>query len=241
MTASRPMLCGTIARRVRSVLFLTPLLVLSLMCRDPACAETSYGIQVGAYQDLDHAVDRVNHLKRLGYNAFYQYETVRGKGQWYRVYIDRFPTRKQAREKARVLRDLELIEDHDIRRLEDGSSAPAAKKAPKEPPRSSGALERAKDHAPSARPEKDVVYLLHISSFKERPHAVAEARRLEEAGHKAFYVEEDLAGGHWFRVYIGQYESEKAARAAGERLAQEGLISYFKPLKIDRATLSDAQ
>lgn len=241
MAASRPMLCGLLARRVRGVLFLTPLLVFSVMRWTPACAETSYGIQVGAYQDLDNAVDRVNHLKRLGYNAFYQYETVRGKGKWYRVYIDRFPTRKQALDKARVLRDLELIEDHDIRRLEEGSAARDAKKALKEAPGSAGAPERAKDEAPSTGPGKGVVYLLHVSSFKERPHAVEEARKLEAAGHEAFYVEEDLAGGHWFRVYIGKYDSEQAARAAGERLEQEGLISYFKPMKIDRASLSDSQ
>ena len=204
---------------------------------DRAWAESSYGIQVGSYQDLDNAVDRVNYLKRLGYGAFYQYESVKGKGKWYRVYIARFSTLDKAREEARVLRDLGLIDEHDIRRLHNGASSPVSRPAvkkkkarPAEPP--------AETSSPAPpRSEKDVVYLLHVSSFKERAHAVEEAGKLQKAGQKAFYVEEDLASGHWFRVYIGKYASEKEARAAGERLRQDGLVSYFKPLKIDRAGL----
>lgn len=206
---------------------------------DRAWAESAYGIQVGSYQDLDNAVDRVNYLKRLGYGAFYQYETVKGKGKWYRVYMARFSTLNKAREEARVLRDLGLIDEHDIRRLHDGASSPAGRPAAKKA-RPAETPAEASSPAPS-RSEKDVVYLLHVSSFKEKGHAVKEARKLEKAGLKAFYVEEDLASGHWFRVYIGKYESEKEARAAGKRLRQEGLVSYFKPLKIDRAGLSGGE
>jgi len=226
---------GTILTPARTLSLLLVLLALS-GGPDRALAGSAYGIQVGSYQDLDNAVDRVNYLKRLGYGAFYRYETVQGKGKWYRVYIARFSTLDKAREEARVLRDLELIEAYDIRRLRNGASSsvspPAAKKA-----RPAGPPAEAPAPAPSGSPE-DTVYLLHVSSFKEREHAVEEARKLEKAGQRAFYVEEDLASGHWFRVYIGKYESEKAARAAGERLEKEGLISYFKPLKIDRAGLS---
>ncbi len=203
---------------------------------DRAWAESSYGIQVGSYQDLDKAVDRVNYLKRLGYGAFYQYETVKGKGKWYRVYMARFSTLDKAREEARVLRDLGLIDDHGIRRLHNGASSPVGRPAVKKARPAAEPQAETSSPAPS-RPEKDVVYLLHVSSFKERAHAVEEARKLEKAGQKAFYVEEDLASGHWFRVYIGKYESEKEAHAAGERLRQDGLVSYFKPLKIDRAGL----
>ncbi len=221
MAATRPIMYRTADRVVRGLLFLV--LALSVMPRDRACAETSYSIQVGAYQDLDSAVERVNYLKRLGYDAFYQYESVRGKGKWYRVYIDRFSTRKQAKEQARVLHDLELIGDHTIRRLQ--SASPAS--APSPPGSKKG------------RSKPNVTYLLHVSSYKKEPHAAEEVLKLEKAGHKALYVEEDLASGHWFRVYIGKYDSEKAARTAGERLKEEGLISYFKPLKIDRAALSE--
>jgi cell division protein FtsN len=77
-----------------------------------------------------------------------------------------------------------------------------------------------------------------VSSFKEKEHAVKEVLKLEKAGQKAFFVDEELAGGQWFRVYIGKYDTEKEARAAGEALKKKGLVSYFKPLEIDRSALS---
>ena len=114
-------------------------LLLSVIPWDRACAETTYGIQIAAYQDLDRAVERVNYLKRLGYSAFYHYETVRGKGKWYRVYIARFPTRKEAAEEARVLQDLKLIKEYEIRSLKNGASAPVETgKAPAKRPGGEG-------------------------------------------------------------------------------------------------------
>jgi cell division septation protein DedD len=233
----------TLAVRGRGFILVLGALILCAALPGRARADTAYGIQVGSYQDLDNAVERVNYLKRLGYGAFYQYESVKGKGKWYRVYIARFTTLEKAREEARVLHDLGLIGNHDIRRLHEGASSPvklpAHKKGPADKPRTGTGSGTA-----STDPKRTggkVVYLLHVSSFKEREHAVEEARKLEKAGRKAFYVEEDLASGRWFRVYIGKYESEKAARAAGEQLKQQGLISYFKPLKIDRASLPDRE
>jgi cell division septation protein DedD len=228
----------TLAVLIRSLSLVLPALVFSAIPWDRSLAATDYGIQVGAYQDLDHAVERVNYLKRLGYGAFYHYETVKGKGKWYRVYIARFPTREQAREEARVLQDLKLIDDYDIRRLKGGTSTPAKpEQEPETPPAKPRTATQPQKTSPPAA-ERGVVFLLHVSSYKEQAHAVEEAQKLENAGQKAFYVEEDLASGHWYRVYIGQYETEKAAREAGARLKEQGLISYFKPLEIDRETLS---
>lgn len=237
MAASKPIMCGAIPMPVRKVCLLLFVMVLSLLIPGGAGADNEYGIQVGSYQDLDNAVDRVNYLKRLGYEAFYRYETVKGKGKWYRVYIARYPTRKQAEEEARVLRDLKLIEAFDIRMLSDEPSKPAAQAA--QPPKQSKPAPQTKD--PAGKKPEGVVYLLHISSFKEKEHAEKEAQKLEKAGQKAFYVDEELAGGRWFRVYIGKYSTEEEARTAGERLKKQGIVSYFKPLKIDQAALSGKQ
>lgn len=221
------------ALRVRSVAFLLLIGFLSAAPFTPVHAETSYGIHIASYQDLDEAVERVNYLKRLGYGAFYRYENVPNKGKWYRIYIARYPTRTQAKEEARSLQALELIEEFEIRRLEKGGTARV--ESPESPQPSK--------QAPAATPgsSEDMVFLLHVSSFKEKGHAVEEVVTLEKAGQKAFFVEEELAGGRWFRVYIGKYETEKKARAAGEALKAKGLISYFKPLEIDRSTLSEGE
>ena len=86
-----------------------------------------------------------------------------------------------------------------------------------------------------------MVFLLHVSSNREKENAVKEARRLESEGLKAFFVEEDHADGRWFRVYLGKWETEAEARAAGAKLKERGTITYFKPLKIDRAALSGGE
>ncbi len=232
MAASKSIMCRTIPVQVRRVFLLMFVMVLSLLTHNAAWAEKEYGIQVGSYQDMDNAVDRVNYLKRLGYEAFYRYETVKNKGKWYRVYIARYPTLKKAEEEARALRDLKLIEAFDIRLLRDEPAKPAAQAAKP--------VKQEKPAPPSKKTE-EVVYLLHVSSFKEKEHAEKEARKLEEAGQEAFYVDEELAGGRWFRVYIGKFDTEGEARSAGEQLKKQGTVSYFKPLKIDRAALSEKQ
>ncbi|MFO7783372.1 MAG: SPOR domain-containing protein [Thermodesulfobacteriota bacterium] len=233
MAASKPIMRWTISMPVRNVSLLLFIMVLSLLIHDVARAENSYGIQIGSYKDLDNAVERVNYLKRLGYEAFYRYETVGDKGKWYRVYIARYSTREQAEEEARLLRELKLIDAYDIRLLRNGPSKPAARAAT--PPK------QEKPPSPPGKETEGLAYLLHVSSFKEREHAEEETQKLEKAGQKAFYVDEELAGGRWFRVYIGQFNTEKAARAAGEQLKEKGTVSYFKPLKIDRAALSGKQ
>jgi len=243
MSVSRPFLHEALATLVRSVsrlLPVLPVLFLSAVPWDTARAETAYGIQIAAYQDLDHAVERVNYLKRLGYSAFYHYETVREKGKWYRVYIARFPTRKQAGEEARVLQDLKLIQDYEIRTLRNGASA-LLKPPPSGP---SPAVDRkasaAREPADSGKQGK-MVYLLHVSSYREKPNAVKETQHLKAGGLKAFFVEEDLASGTWFRIYLGKWDTEALARAEGNRLKKQGIITYFKPLKIERAALSGGE
>lgn len=218
--------------------FLLLIGVISAASFSPVHAETTYGIHIASYQDLDEAVNRVNYLKRLGYDAFYRYETVPKKGKWYRIYIARYPTLTKAKEEARALQALDLIQEFEIRRLENGKSAPTetSEPAPVEPPKPTKPASTAKP--PPAGLSEDKVFLLHVSSFKEKEHAVEEVMKLEGAGQKAFYVDEELAGGQWFRVYIGKYATEKEARAAGEALKQKGLVSYFKPLEIDRSALS---
>ena len=235
MVPLKPLREGAMALRVRSVAFLLLIGFLSGAFLTPVHAETSYGIHIASYQDLDEAVSRVNYLKRLGYGAFYRYETVPKKGKWYRIYIARYPTLTKAKEEARALQALDLIQEFKIRRLENGGSAPTERSEPTPPPPSRPGSKA--EAAPPADPG-DTVFLLHVSSFKEKEHAVEEVVKLEKAGQKAFFVDEELAGGRWFRVYIGKYETEKEARAAGEALKDKGLVSYFKPLEIDRSALS---
>jgi cell division septation protein DedD len=58
-----------------------------------------YSIQVGAVRNLDDAVNMTDSLKRGGHDVFYRYEKIKGKGKWYRVYIERFGSKEDAEKK----------------------------------------------------------------------------------------------------------------------------------------------
>ncbi|MBW1766700.1 MAG: SPOR domain-containing protein [Deltaproteobacteria bacterium] len=173
-----------------------------------------YSIQVGALENLDNAEKMVNNLKRLGHNAFCRHETTKGKGKWYRVYIERYGSRKEAEKEARVLKNLDLISAYFIKAIEETTQT----------------------DPPEGEHDKKVCYL-HVNSFKEKPNAEKKVKELEKHGYKAFLLAEEISGENWFRVYIGEYDNEKGARKIGLELKKRGIISYFKPIAIDKNAL----
>jgi cell division septation protein DedD len=214
-------------------------------------AGTQYSIQVAATQDRAAAEKKVTELAKLGHNAFFRQETIQGKGQWYRVYVERFSSKAEAEKEARTLKSLGLISDYAVRPLGETQEASEPAKAAarpeggKEPkPRTPGAGREAvkagqgpKDGAvpresPSAeRQDKKPgpgVHYLHVGSYKEKENAEKSVQELVKHGQKAFLVEEGPAGGKWFRVYVGEFETEQEAGRAGAALKERRLITYFK-------------
>ena len=173
-----------------------------------------YSIQIGALESLENAESMVNNLKNLGHNAFYRYETKKGKGNWYRVYIERFGSRKEAEKEAKVLKNLDLISSYLIRAIEEKTQT-----------------------APLDSKDDKKVYYLHVNSFKQKANAEKKVKMLEKHGYKAFFLAEEISGENWFRVYIGEYDNEKGARKIGLELKKRGIISYFKPIAIDKNAL----
>jgi len=154
-------------------------------------------------------------LKKLGHNAFYRHEEVKGKGRYYRVYVERFKSREEAEKEAKVLKQLELISDYLIRVI--GETTPI------------GSRERGGN-------KKN--FYLHVWSFKERSNAEREVHRLKGLGSKSFMMAEEISGEKWFRVYIGAFHDEKKARRTGSELMAKGVILYFKPIRIDPKTIA---
>lgn len=76
-----------------------------------------YSIQIGAFKNLDYAVVETNRLKRLGCDAFYRHETIKNKGKWYRVYIERYGSRGEAEKEAKRLTHLGILSYYYIRAL----------------------------------------------------------------------------------------------------------------------------
>ena len=174
-----------------------------------------YSIQVGAFKELDNAMRRVKQLKELDYNAFYRDKDIKGNGKWYRVYIDRYGSKKEAEKEAKNLINSGLISGYSVKLIDEKSTA------------GPGTIE----------PDKKVYYL-HVNSFKEKTNAERSVQRLEKRGFKTFFVAEKISVKNWFRVYVGEFDDEKEAEQAGLKLKEEGLISYFKTIVIDKKRLS---
>jgi cell division septation protein DedD len=168
-----------------------------------------YSIQLAAFKNYDNVVKRINELKRFGHNAFYRHETVRGKGRLYRVYIEKFDSKEQAENEARILKELELISGYSVKALNDKRAKTSDKR----------------NGDPNAGN-----YYLHVGSYKTKVNAENEVQRLLKSGHDAFMSKAKVLGENWFRVCVGGFKDEKEARKMGSDLQKKGVIFYFKPL-----------
>lgn len=206
------LLCEAKHQRRVSIISVSCLLFFAFVMAEMVHAEEKfYSIQVAAGRNRESAVDLVSKLKRLGYEAFYRHEAVRGKGTWYRVYIERYSTKREAEKEAKILKKLELISKYAIRAVD--------KKA-----------------KPETRVDErgDAVFYVHVGSFNNRANAEKLAELLKINGYKAFSIEEEISDKTWFRVYIGEYSDQKRAEEVGTELREKGFISYYKTLMIEK-------
>jgi len=175
-----------------------------------------YCLKVSSLKEKANAEEVVNTLQKAGYNAFYKFENVEGKGDWYRVYLDGYQSREAAEKEAKKLTASGIISGYEIKRKMDGIQTP----------------EPLKEDAKKA-------FFLHVASFKVSAKADEEVRRLTGSGFKAVSNEVEVSGEQWFRVYIGEFSTEKEAREKGKELIQQGVITYFKPMLLDKAVEPD--
>jgi cell division septation protein DedD len=63
-------------------------------------------------------------------------------------------------------------------------------------------------------------YSVQVSSWSSEQKAKIEADVLTRAGFPAFFEKANVGGGEKrFRVYIGRYDSDRAARGSAEKMA----------------------
>jgi cell division septation protein DedD len=201
-------------------------LFLALAAAPPCRGATFYSIQVAASPDKATAEQTSEQMKRMGHHAFVRLETIPGKGQWHRVYVERFGSKAAADKEAAALKSLGLLNECYVRALKD---EPEAAISPHRAPR------RQENHA------SGTFHFIHFGSFKEKENAEKEVARLGKNGHKAFYVEESSAGSRWFRTYVGDFADMREAHRTGSRLKEKGVISYFKVISFDRGGDSTAK
>jgi|GEM_PF-2269193 len=78
----------------------------------------------------------------------------------------------------------------------------------------SGSAKRAVPSAQSRKP-----YLVQVSSFRKLTQARALESTLKRKGYSAFVmsVEVSKTKGHWYRVFLGDYQTAETARAAAQK------------------------
>ena len=175
--------------------------------------EGPYSIQLGAFRDHSYAVELVNSLKSLGHDAFERKERFGDNETIHRVYIEKFQSRRAAYREAKSLKDLDLISEYSIKSLgkAGGVKGPA---------------------------ESAVVYYLHVGSYKQKDNAEKKVEMLENQDCRAVVVEEAISGETWYRIYLGEFKDEEEARRFGAKLKDKVVISYFKPIPINKKALT---
>lgn len=82
-----------------------------------------YSIQVASYQKQQLAVNAVEKLKKDALVAFYRSQEIKGKGVWYRIYIDTFASIGEAQKAAVRMQQQKKISDYYIRRLPEAEKS----------------------------------------------------------------------------------------------------------------------
>jgi cell division septation protein DedD len=170
----------------------------------------SYYLKVGSLKEKSNAEETVKKLREAGYNAFYNYETVKNLGDWYRVYIDEYKSKADAEKDARTLMERGIISGYEIKRTTEKIRA-----------------------AETTQRNSKTVYCLHVASYRSSSNADDDVARLTGLGLKAFSKKTDISGEQWFRVYVGEFPGEAEAKKTGAELVEKGFINYFKAMPID--------
>ncbi len=104
-------------------------------------------IQVSAFRERQEAEYEVERLKNHGVDGVIKYETVQGKGKWYRVYVGHFDNENQARTYAQKLKEQDIITWAWVKNL---MLPPEAAPAPTATPTKAKTVSEATTAAPNA-------------------------------------------------------------------------------------------
>lgn len=215
-----------------------------------------YSISLGFSDKETNAGKQVDELLKAGHKAFYREEIDEQENTVYRIYIEKYSSKEDAESEARILKELDLISDYSVREvrekpvadikaeetqpalnetLEAGTEMPqpvTTKVLKPEPEKKEKreVKERRKIEIPATKPEPDEIKgsIIRVGSFRDKENMDALLKALIDSGYNAFYRYEDAGKrGNYYRLYIGGYETEKAAREDAEKLKETGVISDY--------------
>jgi cell division septation protein DedD len=221
------------------ILFIS--IISSPFARIAHAEETVYTIQLGYYLDDNKAKEKIESLKALGHNAFLVNSDTADNGKVSIVYIEKFNTKQEAEDEARVLKELKLITEYSIQSIK-GTVSPAPGSTPETTPDTQPALKKKVLPAPPSAPkvtEKKMEdgYYLQVSAAKEEESARTEVDGIKKTGREAFYRYETVKDtGSWYKVYVGGYASKSEAMKDGLEMKKSGLISAYYLKRLGKIT-----
>ncbi len=74
---------------------------------------------------------------------------------------------------------------------------------------------------------------IHVSSFRTPERAQSMVKRFVDKGLGAVYLEREVRGEDWYRVYLGPYGNAEDAYHDALKLKQNGTISFYRITQID--------
>lgn len=212
--------------------------------------ESYFSIHLLTLKTVDDARAKVKEFKDRGYNAFYRQEKSGNDAAVYNLYIEKFNSRTEADKEAKILKELDLISDFDVREISEktrtdsvrdkqeikekakiNSTSPkpdSTQKTEKSPAVKTKTKKKPEDSKVNKQDVKG--YYLKVSSLREKANAEQEVKTLKDAGHHAFYSFENIKGmGDWYRVYIdGGYQSREDAESDAKKLLESGIIAGYE-------------
>jgi cell division septation protein DedD len=194
------------------LLFLISLLFASFVLSGNVQAQKEfYSIHLGVYGDVDKAKASVDHLKKLGHNAFYREETNSEKGhvtKVYKVYIEQYKSKAEAEKEAGILKELGLISNYTVEAIGEKSKTD---------------LPPTKQDIPF-----EESHPFRIASMREKANAEKMVERFQKSGYRVLYRKEAVKNkGLWYRVYMYGYGTKAEAEKDAKKLLNSGLISGY--------------
>ena len=185
--------------------------------------QSFYSIHIVSHKQQSQADAEVKSLRSRGLDAFVRRVQVEGKGMWYRIYVGRYATQKEATDDIDRLRQMKVSQYFAVRKLsEEKPKAAAAGAAAKQPP----AASTARPPAPTS-----ANYYLFVGFYRDLDPAQQEVKRLGTAlapyGYRVLLTRETKTDGMIYRVYIGTYGDQQQAAASGAQLKEKKILTAF--------------
>ncbi len=185
--------------------------------------ESKYAIQVRSYHQAEDAAREVAQLRLEGFVCFSHPVEIPGKGIWYRVHINAYPTLAAARQGLADL-DAARFQGALIRRIPDAlrpTATSPATLAPPQPAPSAAAPPLVPETEEEIRPTYPYAY--QIKSYREKNEAFQLGVELISMGRKALIgISRRETTGNWYRVYVGCFPTPAKAENMRAELNDDG-------------------